>query len=348
MKLKIQRLWGLGIVLTAVITAPVYSQIGCEYPPFTSCNNPTPATNVNGDTNNGSWVHYSSTWGVISQWYLSTGAVAPGGVGTISGSVRVPSPAAGCPDVYYTASGTISPSQQTDGTRGSTSFSWTASNPSPSGSCGGYTPVSSMNHSGSILNKSIDFASGTWTRSDGQSGSLTLRRFYVEPINETTIGDGFGVTLGLTTTMARFRQVLTKDPNDPPDPNSNIFQGRQVFETSGGLVTDNCYDRSGGLYPGGRFAIKGSVWNVGYASTFSGNTWGWDTIGWPPAGVNWYRTNLAPSQFPCAAVIPQNMNIVVNGDTGGNIVYKSLYLQAVIDLTSLQVVRDNVTQVSQQ
>lgn len=332
----------------AAMTNPLFAQIGCDYPPFSTCNDPTPATNVNGDTTNGSWVHYDSTWSVISQWYLNTTAVSPGGTGKVSGSVRVPSPGAGCPNVYYTVTGTISPSSQVDGSRGTTSLSWTATNPSPSGSCGGYTPVSSMTHAGSILNKVNDFGTGTWTRSDGQSGSLTLRRFYVEPINESTFADGFGTVPGLTTTMARFRQVLTKDPNDPSDPNSNMFQGRQVFETAGGLVTDSCWDRSGGLFPGGKFAVKGSVWNVGYAGSLSGNTWGWDTIGWPPAGVSWYRNNLAPSQFPCSAVIPQAMNIVVNGDTGGNIIYKNLYLQALIDVATLQVIRDNVVQTSYQ
>ncbi len=341
------RLLATAALFLAVNSRVLTAQVGCESPPFTSCNDPTPAVNIDGNANNGYWTHYDATFAVISQWTVTSGFAAPGAGATISGDVRVPSPALGCPDVHYTATGTISPSDQVDGARGSTAFSWTATNPSPSGTCGGFTPVASMNYSGTITNKSNDLGAGTWTRSDGISGALTLRRSFVEPNGETTIADGFGTVPGFTTSMARFRQVLTDTTvGDPPDFNGNMFQGRQVFETSGGPGADDCYDASGMMYPGGKFSIKGSVWNVGYVSTFSGDTWGWDTIGWPPAGVDWYRTNLAA--LPCAATAPQKMNIVVNGDSGGNIVYKQLDLHATIGGTFLQVTRDGVTQTSNQ
>lgn len=290
---------------------------------------------------------YDSTYGLISEWNVTVSSVAPGGVGNVSGTVRVPSPAQGCPDVAYTATGTISPSSQTDNVTGSTPFSWTAISPNPSSACGGYTPVSTMTYAGTITNKSNDRGTGTWTRG-GASGPLTFWRQYIDPIGETTFGDGFG-TVPETVTMARFRQELTRDVFGPPDPNSNLFQGRQVYEETGSGGADGCYNASGGMYPGPAFTVvKGSVWNVGYASGLSGNTWGWDVIGWPPAGVQWYRDNLSSGQLPCSATIPQIMKVVVNGTTNGSIVYKQHNLQVVINAASLQVTRDGITQSSNQ
>ena len=119
-----------------------------------------------------------------------------------------------------------------------------------------------------------------------------------------------------------------------------------MFETTGpGTGTDTCYNASGGMYPGPAFTtVTGSVWNVGYAAPFQKNTWGWDTVGWPSAGVAWYRANIAGS-LPCTATIPQRMNVVVNGESTGNIIYNSGTIVAKIDASSLEVSRNGVNQI---
>ncbi len=329
----------LTVLMLLLISAhSTTAQIGCPTGPFSSCNDPTPSTNVNGP-----WTDYTSTWGLISQWSVTVSAVDPGGTGTVTGSVRVPSPATGCPDSYYSVSGNISPSSQIDSVDGNTPFSWTASSPNPSTVCGGYTPVSTMTYSGNIANKSNDRGTGTWSR-PGASGPLTFWRAYIDPIGETTIADGFSQVPQIYT-MARFRQELTKDYFGPPDPNSNLFQGRQVFEvTAPGVGSDACFTASSGMYPGGAFtSVTGAVWNVGYAPFSNKNTWGWDTVGWPAAGVAWYRQNI-PSQLPCTATIPQTMRVVVNGDSTGNITYNTGTLVVTIGTTYIEVTRNGVIQ----
>ena len=327
------------LVLLVMTARTVSAQIGCPTPPFTSCNNPTPVTNVNGK-----WEDYTSSWGLISRWTVSVTNVPPGGTGTVTGTVQVPNPVGGgCPDANYTANGTISPSNQVDGSDGTTAFSWTASSPSPSTTCGGYTPVTTMTYSGTIGNKSNDRGNGTWSR-PGASGSLVFWREYTVPQSETTIADGFSQVPPITT-QARFRQELNGESTGPADPNLNLFQGRQVYEVTGpGTGTDSCYAASGGTYPGGPFtAVTGGVWNVGYAPPFQKNTWGWDTIGWSTAGVAWYRANIAGS-LPCQANIPQQMKIVVNGESTGSIVYGSGSIIAKIAADSLEVTRNGITQ----
>jgi len=328
------------ITLMFIEAQTISAQNGCASPPFTSCNNPTPSTNINGK-----WEDYTSTWGLISRWTVTVANVTPGGTGTVTGTVQAPNPnGLGCPDVYYTANGTISPSGQTDGVDGSTTFSWTATSPNPSTTCGGYTPVTTMTYSGTIGNKSNDRGSGTWSR-PGNSGSLTFWREYVVPFTETTIADGFSGVPNFTT-QARFRQELNREPWGPTDPNINLFQGRQVFEITGpGTGTDGCYAASSGNYPGPKFeSVVGTTWNVGYVATYQKNTWGWDGIGWATAGVNWYRNNI-PGSLPCTATIPQQMKIVVNGESNGSVPYSNGSIVVTIKPTSLEVTRNGIMQV---
>jgi hypothetical protein len=319
------------------------AQIACPTAPFTDCNDPTPTTSVDG-----TWQQWDFSAGylqILSTWYVTTANTTPGTPAIVSGTVDVPSPVFWCPDIIYQlqSDSNIVPAAQTDGVPGSTTVSWTAVNPSPAGDCGGYTPVASMNFSGSISSsKSGDGILGTWTSNEGGSGSLDLRKFYVEPTGETLSEEGWGTTL---TTELRFVQTLVDwNYEDPPDLYSRLFQGRQVFETTGwGGGSDQCYDSSGGAYPGGPFTnVTGSVWNVGYDSTHSGDTYGYDTIGWPPAGVDWYQNAIAAA-LPCTAQIPQTMNIVVNRTTNGNVPFSSHSISATIDNTSITVTKDNVS-----
>jgi len=88
--------------------------------------------------------------------------------------------------------------------------------------------------------------------------------------------------------------------------------------------------------------VSGGVWNVGYDATHSPNTYGYDTVGWPPAGVDWYR-NAIPTDLHCTANIPQTMNIVVNRTTNGTIVFTTHSLSALIDNSYITVTKDNVS-----
>lgn len=219
-----------------------------------------------------------------------------GGTGTASGVVYVfmPSsidPIGNCPVYQYTATGSYNPSQLVDGQEGSTAFTWTASNPSPNTPCNGYVPVSSMTFTGTMINKSTDSGNGTWTNSSGLSGSFVFEADpNIIPTGETVQAGGWNSALP---TEANFIQVLTDSRSYDPDPNQNLFQGRQVWETTASPGTDGCYQAAqaaGLVYPGPPFtSVTGGVWSVGYSAGYSGNAWGYDTIGGPPNGVSWYR-----------------------------------------------------------
>jgi hypothetical protein len=177
-----------------------------------------------------------------------------------------------------------------------------------------------MVFNGGIPNKGNDTGSGTWTNSSGGTGSLSiLTNQILSPTGETLAVDtavgpnGFGS--GFAQTVLAITQTLTDTTSDdPPDPNNIRFQGRQVFETPNGSPTDTCYSAATGLglvYPGGPAQVLGSVWNVG-VNTGAGNQYGDDSLGWTTVGVDWYRTHLPSTAFPCTATIPQLMTIVQN------------------------------------
>ena len=213
--------------------------------------------------------------------------------------------------VNYTASGSFSPSAITPGTGGYTTFNWVATNPNPSTTCQGYTPVPSMTFTGTIFNKGNDTGSGQWTRSDGISGSLSLEtNLVLTPTGELLQSGGWGQTL--TTELNVIQSLIDTTSYDPPDPNSNKFQGRQVYETGTGAGSDACWNAANasvGTPPFPQLQITGSIWNVGAASGYSNNAYGYDTIGYDPHSVSWYRTN-APGVLPCTTTLNQTMMIV--------------------------------------
>jgi len=136
--------------LAGVSSAIVTAQYGCTSSNWASCNDPVPATYLSG-----SWIEDDSA----SEWTLTANNGTPGSAGTVSGSVMVFPIAGNCPVINYTASGSYTPTTITDNVTGSTSFTFTASSPSPATPCGGYTPVSSLTISGAIANKGNDTTS---------------------------------------------------------------------------------------------------------------------------------------------------------------------------------------------
>ena len=332
---------------------------GCGAPPYTACTNAIPATYLSG-----SWIEDDSA----SEWTLTGNNGKPGAGGSVTGSVLVFPIAPGCPVINYNVAApgsSFTPSGATAGTEGTTSFTWVAINPNPSGSCGGFTPVTQQTFSSpppylGIINKGNDTATGQYSNSGG-SGSISLETNLVltptgEGLSLFTQFDpnGWGTPNTIFRTQLNILQTLQDTTSfDPPDPNGNKFQGRQVFETTNGTATDGCYNAAvnaglGGSNPTPQFAINGSVFNVGWNVTSSDNSnanvYGADTIGWRTPSVNWYQQNLPDSAFPCQAVVPQAMTIVNNISGFGNDQYATHTLTITLTKTSVTVQKDGLQQ----
>jgi len=298
---------GLGALLC-------FGQPGCGLPG--ACVNPVSADNITGtwtDTTNATWSLTSS--------------------GTsVSGSVSVPNP--GCSTVTWTVSGSITVPFQNDSVQGTTSFTWNASNPNPSGTCGGFTPFTSATLAGTIQNNGDDKGTGTFTSPGGSFATTATKSPTDAVMSETTNFVGFGTVTGYLT-VGQFRQVLNSSTGS-----TNIFNGRQVSETTGtGTAFDHCW------FPGSSVpkfvTVQGSTWNVGYYSTLD-NYWVDDYIGWNTVQVDYYRNHLTPSSFPCDAQIPQIMKIATNGTSGSTTQYTSDTITAIIDATTVTVSRAGV------
>ncbi len=246
----------------------------------------------------------------------------------------------------YRATGSFSPSAIANGTGGYTNFNWTASGPNPSGTCQGYTPVSSVTFSGTVFNKGNDTASNQWSNSSGRSGSDSLEtNLILTPSGENVSSNGWGTT---DTTAVNFVQSLVDTKSyDPPDPNANKFQRRQLYETGTGPGSDACFNAAkkllGSPPPLIQFYIAEAVWNVGAASGYSGNTYGYDTVGYDPYRVGWYRTN-APSILPCKTTLQQNM--VIEDQVPGQVddSFAQHTLTVTIGPASVTVTKDNLSQ----
>jgi hypothetical protein len=225
-------------------------------------------------------------------------------------------------------------------------MTWTASNPTPSHSCGGYTPATTQTLTGTVQNNGNDRATETWseTLSDGgtRSGSFTLSKNPRDvPSSETA--DAVGFSSGLLATVGQFRQTLVASSGS-----SNIFEGRQVSEATGtGTNFDNCW------FPGSTVpkwtSVQGSTWNVGYYPAnppyiANDNVWADDYIGWNSTQVNYYRTLLQPTSFPCGAQVPQVMHIAINGTAGSRAVYANGSVGGQIHLNQVVVFRHGVSQ----
>jgi hypothetical protein len=167
-----RRAWLLALLGCALAMPRVASaQAGCSGTP---CNNPVPCYACGGSWNDGTGV----TWNVSMNSFSS-----------ISGSATLTGPP-GCQNVTYSVSGSVSPSRFGDGIQGYTSFTWTASSPSPSGSCNGYTPVPSITNQGFIQNSGCDKGTGQWSDASGH-GNFTMTKTPDIPSGEITNPVGF-------------------------------------------------------------------------------------------------------------------------------------------------------------
>jgi hypothetical protein len=314
---------------TIFLQASAGAQPGCADPGY--CTNPVPVTNITGV-----WIDAGSSWALSSSGNSVSGTV----------TVAHPYPAI-CPPVVYTVTGSISPSSQVDYSQGRTGFNWTASSPSPSTECGTWTPIPWMIYYGNMQNNGNDLGIGRYLRpaepndpNAPRTGPITVTKNPADiPTAETTQAVGFST--GALATVGQFRQTLVAGSGS-----ADIFKGRQVSEATGdGTNYDNCW------FPGSIVAkwttVQGSNWNVGYY-LFLDNTWVDDYIGWNTAQVNYYRTHLQPSSFPCEAKVPQVMKIAVNGTSGATAAYKSHWVGAQIYVDHVTVNRDGQSQTTNQ
>ncbi len=229
----------------------------------------------------------------------------------MSGSVVIPAqPGFGCPSYTFEASGALTQTPGSSNTSAVTSFTWSASNPSPNTPCdsGGFpTPFT---FAGSISTNSCDAASGTWANSDGSgSGNFTMNKPSDVASTETSQATAWWQPYP---TILLFHGQIASTID---------LAGRQVFESSNGASSDSCY-RSGDAIDGvplQPFHITGGGWFVGY---YYFNDWyDYDYVGYSPQAIDYYRSKM---RTPCQASAPQAMNIYTSG---GSVTYYTDTLQ---------------------
>jgi hypothetical protein len=244
----------------------------------------------------------------IGTWLDNTGARwtvtslgNPLGPGTqaVSGSVTVPFPA-GCPSVTWTVSGTLTQTTGNAYTAGTTALNWQASNPNPSRSCGGVTPVSTMTYTGNIDNNGCDTGAGSSVNSSGVHGSFSMTKPTDVASSETSAAVAW---------YSVYPTILLFQGNISPA-SLNSLAGRQVFESPNGTPTDSCYRTTdpSNIYP---FHLSGGGWYVGYY--YFNSSYYYDYVGFTPGLISYYRSK---GRTPCLATAPQAMNIYTRAGVG--------------------------------
>jgi hypothetical protein len=206
-----------------------------------------------------------------------------------------------------------------------------------------------------IANKGNDTGNGQGSNSSGLTWPLSIEtNLILTPTSESFYaftyfdpnGWGGNSTSSYRTQLDIMNSLRDTTSYDPPDPNLNKFQGRQVYESANGTVTDTCYDSVPpalkGSNPTRRAAILGSVWNVGWGWG-NGNDYGPDNLGFSTASIDWYRSNI-PSFTSCTVSIPQAMTIVNNMSGYSNEQFATHTLSWTITLTSITVTKDGFSQ----
>jgi hypothetical protein len=264
------------------VTSPGQSQNpSCQAPPCSP--NPVPCA------------HCTGTWrddgGAV--WTVTSNTTPPSiGVYSVSGTVLVPAPVYGCPNITYNVSGSISQTFGGANARGTAAIQWIATNPSPSGSCGNSTPVSSETYNGNILNDGCDFGSGTWNNSSGLNGSFSITK----PTDRPDLYPAES-----STPIAWYSQNPTIMLYDQTIGSSKYTAGMQVFESSNGNANDGCWF-PGSVYA--QYSLTGGGWFVGFY--FFNNKWEYDYVGFFSQTVDYYRNS---GRTPCLVTAPQAMNM---------------------------------------
>jgi hypothetical protein len=144
-------------------------------------------------------------------------------------------------------------------------------------------------------NKSItDPFTATWTSpSFVFPFSFDIKVKVVRPSSETTVFNSWD---GATGGLGKWEQTLHPPADDP----TFDFSPESVREKdAGGGGPDTCWFSGSAFSP--FTAITGGTWPVK-----TGNTWGFDYVGWFSTAVTYYR---AQGRAPCGTTFPQQMTI---------------------------------------
>jgi hypothetical protein len=241
-------------------------------------------------------------------WYDNLGStlnlVTTLSTNTASGSVTIPGEP-GCPNiVFQVSSGSLTPIGGTyPYIAGTTQVYLHATNPNPSGQCGGYTPVN-FTLNVQIRNDGCDIAAGTAQNDDGTFyySAYSMAKVPDKPTGETT---QFVGSWSVYPTIGQFRQTLQ---------GTYPFDGRQVTEGAGTDHVDGCFYQGAADHGYPPFRVTGAWWIIGRYATpplypYS-NYWIDDYVGMTTDLVTFYRQN---GRVPCDAYAQQVMKICTNG-----------------------------------
>jgi len=287
---------------------------GCTSPPCSP--NPVPCAHCSG-----SWTDDTGALWTVA----SNNTPTSYGTYTVSGSVSVPNPTAGCPGVTFTVTGNISQYFGSASSRGTTTIQWLASNPVPSNPPCGFPPQSTITYTGTIINNSCDTASGSWTNSTGATGTFTAAKNPDVPDLSPTETNATVAWYSLIPTVMLFQPTIGS---------SKYMAGRQVFEAPSSAPIDSCWFPGSQILPG---SLSGGGWHVGFY--FFNNTWTYDYVGMTPYTIEYYRNN---SRVPCTVALYQAMRLY-QSDTASSYTYKNnLLYWNIPDYVNYGVARDGV------
>jgi len=207
----------------------------------------------------------------------------------VSGTVNVPPFVATCPHVIYQVSGSISQTFGSATTSGTTRITWSATSPSPSGSCAGSTPWPSVTHTGTITNDGCDSGNGTWSNSGGGNGTFTMSK-------PADVPDGSPAET--TTPIAWWSSDPTIALYDNTIGSSKYMAGRQVVESANGASSDTCWF-NGSIYTTASLGSTLAGWFVGFY--YFNNRYEYDYVGMYSGAVSYYRSN---GRTPCLVTFP--------------------------------------------
>jgi hypothetical protein len=168
-------------------------------------------------------------------------------------------------------------------------------------------------------------------RVSNNSGSVSVSdiRVVVDnceiPVSESTASAGWNTSSPLRTTH-NFSQTLVPA-------GTTSFSGRTVIEADGGDTHDYCHYSGAGVPDEINTIISGGSWTVA-----TDNTWGYDTIGWGEAAVNFYQASSQASK-PCFASGTQQMFISCPSGTSTYVPYIKNTLSYGIDTASVSAQR---------
>lgn len=257
--------------------------------------------------------HCTGTWSDNTGFtYNISSNNNPPMVGTYNVSGTMQASPADC-SVVYQVSGTITQSWGGSGV-GLTTLNLTGSNPSPSGSCSNdgqhisdyqYVDVS-------ITNNGCDYASGSWSNSDGFQGNLTMTKPADIP-DEFPTQTSSAVCWWDQGCGGVWPVVLFEDTIG----SSKSMAGRQAYEWQGASTQDTCWFQGSWFPP---YGLSGGGWYVGYYWGSGGgagysNKMEYDWVGLGPDTVTYYNginvegSTNAMNRVPCTMNAPQNMSL---------------------------------------